>query len=69
MRTMSSNRPSRSMNMRIEPIENLLVVGDRDDGRALLDGQLAQQVHDDPGALGIEGGGGLVSQDDAGTIG
>lgn len=36
---------------------------------ALLDGQLAQQVHDDPGALGIEGGGGLVCQDDAGTIG
>jgi hypothetical protein len=35
----------------VEAVENLLVVGDRQDGRLLFAGHLAQQVHDDSCAL------------------
>ena len=40
------------------------VVGDDDDGAALLGGQGAQQVHDAERGLGVERGGGLVAEDD-----
>ena len=53
----------------VEAIEDLVVVGDRDDRRLLLDGELAQEIHDDAGALGIQRGGRLVGEDDTRTIG
>ena len=53
----------------VEAIEDLLVVGDRDDGGALLQRDPPQEVHDDPGALGIECRGRLVGEDDARMIG
>ena len=35
----------------VEAVKNLVVVGDSDDRRVLLDGDLAKQVNDDPGAM------------------
>ena len=35
----------------VEAVEDLVVVGHGNDGRVVLDGELAQQVHDDAGAL------------------
>jgi hypothetical protein len=53
----------------VEAIENLLVVSNRNHCRILIAGQLAQEVHDDLCAPGIQGGGWLVCQDDARTVG
>ena len=53
----------------IESIEDLFVVGDRDDGGILVQSKLAQQVHDDLRALRIQRRRGLVGKDDARAIG
>ena len=44
-------------------------MGDGDDRRVALHRELAQQVHDDAGALGIERGGRLVGENDARAVG
>ena len=53
----------------IEAIENLLIVGDGDDRRVLIYGQLAQEVHHDLRPLRVKCGSRLVGQNDAGAIG
>src|SRR5690606_13698759 len=50
----------------VETVEDLLVMGDGDDTGFLLDGELAQKVHHQPGPRAVERGGGLVGKDDAG---
>lgn len=52
----------------VEAIEDLLVMSDGDNGGIALDGKLAQQIHNDAGALGIERGGGFVGQNDARAV-
>jgi hypothetical protein len=53
----------------IEPIENHFVMRDADDRSFLINGDPAQQVHHDPGALRIERRGRLIGQNDARPIG
>src|SRR5215211_4330730 len=49
----------------VEPIEDFLIMRDHDYGGAAFRRHLPQQVHDRPGALRIERGSWLVSQNDA----
>src|SRR5690606_5650320 len=53
----------------VEAVEDLVVVRYDDNGRILLDGNLAQEVHDDAGALGIKCRRRFVGEDDAGAVG
>src|SRR5690606_31765931 len=52
----------------IKAIKNLLVVGHGDNCRTLLDGNPAQQIHDDAGTRRIKGRGRLIGKDDAGPV-
>ena len=65
----SSSRPSRSMNMRSKRSKIFSSWVTAMTAALLIDGQLAQEVHDDLRALRIERGRRLVGQDDARTIG
>ena len=53
----------------VEAVKNHFVVRDDDDRGTLLDGDPAQQIHDDSGACRIERCGRLVGEDDARPVG
>src|SRR6266508_6685426 len=53
----------------IEPVEDFLIVGDCDDRGVLVKRDLTKQVHDKPGAMGVEGRRRLVGKDDAWPVG
>jgi hypothetical protein len=53
----------------IEAIEDLVIVSYCDDRGILIDGNLAEQVHDDPGSMRVERRGRLVGKDDARPVG
>lgn len=53
----------------IESIEDLLVMGDDDDGASVFRRNFPKHVHDGSGTLRIERGRGLIGQDDAGIVG
>ena len=48
----------------VRSIRHLRVVGDHDDAAALLMGQAAEDIHNDPGVLSVQVSRGLVSQED-----
>lgn len=53
----------------IKPIEDLFIMRHGNDGRILIDRHLAEQIHDDSGALRIECRSRLISENDARPVG
>src|SRR5205823_12823492 len=67
--TSSGEPPVLDVQDAIGDVEDPVVVGHQEHGASVTPGQHAHQVHDLPSHLAVEGGGGLVGEDDVGLPG